>query len=143
MAKKLIVIDDSSSARRQVTLALGKAGFDVVEAVDGLDGLKKIEANPDAAGVVCDVNMPNMSGIEFLEAAHGRGSKVPVVTMLGPVHEPPGSGVPPSSSMSMMVAPVEHRVALPGVPASGADTTVTDTIPVSAGQGVAPTTVYV
>ncbi len=78
---KVMVIDDSTMVRSMVGRALKASGYEVVEASDGKDGLTKLAANDDLRLIVCDVNMPNMSGIEFLEAAHGRGSKVPVVML--------------------------------------------------------------
>jgi two-component system chemotaxis response regulator CheY len=67
MRKKIIVIDDSQTIREQVGTTLRQAGFDIVEAVDGVDGTEVIERTPDAALVICDVNMPNRSGLELLE----------------------------------------------------------------------------
>jgi two-component system, chemotaxis family, chemotaxis protein CheY len=69
MPTKVIVIDDSSVARQQAAVVLQAAGFVVVEAVDGHDGLEKIAENPDANLVLCDVNMPKMNGIQVLAAA--------------------------------------------------------------------------
>lgn len=66
--KKIIIVDDSRTARMQVKNTLSGAGFDIVEAVDGQDGLSKIEANTDAALVLCDVNMPVLGGLDMLEA---------------------------------------------------------------------------
>lgn len=65
--KKIIIIDDSRTARLQVKNVLA-AGYDVIEAVDGQDGLAKIQSNDDAALVLCDVNMPVLGGLEMLEA---------------------------------------------------------------------------
>jgi two-component system, chemotaxis family, chemotaxis protein CheY len=73
MATKVIVVDDSRSARLQISNALTGAGYSVVEAVDGLDGLSKMSANPDAGLVLCDVNMPNMCGLDMLAAADTAG----------------------------------------------------------------------
>jgi two-component system, chemotaxis family, chemotaxis protein CheY len=69
MAKKIIVIDDSQTARRQVCNVLSDAGYEVVEAVDGQDGFDKILQHHDAKAIVCDMNMPRMSGLEVLRAA--------------------------------------------------------------------------
>lgn len=67
-SKKIVVVDDSRTARQQVIMALADTGYDVIEGVDGRDGLAKIAANPDAALIICDVNMPTMNGLEMLNA---------------------------------------------------------------------------
>ncbi len=66
MPKKIIVIDDSSTMREQVGAVLLEAGYQVVEAADGLQGLRKVDEHPDAAAVICDLNMPVMGGIELV-----------------------------------------------------------------------------
>ncbi len=66
MAKQILIIDDSVAIRQQVGLTLSEAGYDVLQAVDGLDGLKQLEAHPTIAMVICDVHMPNMDGLEML-----------------------------------------------------------------------------
>lgn len=81
--KKILVVDDSATVRQQVALALGPAGFDVVEACDGVQGLKAIETNPDLALVICDVNMPHKNGIEMLTEAkaEGKNPRLPIVML--------------------------------------------------------------
>jgi|JI10StandDraft_1071094.scaffolds.fasta_scaffold49720_4 two-component system chemotaxis response regulator CheY len=81
MAKKVLVVDDSPTVRQQVTLALRQAGYDTVEACDGLEGTKKLDAT--VGMVICDVNMPRMNGIEMLEAIkrEGKHTGVPVVML--------------------------------------------------------------
>ena len=64
--KKLLVIDDSQSLRQVVNIALTQAGYDVVEAVDGVDALKKLDGTKFHLAI-CDVNMPNMDGITFVQ----------------------------------------------------------------------------
>lgn len=83
MGKKVIVVDDSSTIRDQLTETLSEAGFEVVQASDGLDGLRAIEANEDASMVICDVNMPNMSGVEMLATvkANARHAELPIVML--------------------------------------------------------------
>lgn len=80
MSNTVMVVDDSAAVRQQVRLALTDAGFEVVEAVDGQDGLEKITSMPDLDLVVCDVNMPRMNGLEMLEAAKGSTS-VPIIML--------------------------------------------------------------
>ena len=77
----VMVIDDSLMVRKQVATALSGLGYRVVEAVDGLDALEKLEASPDTRLIVCDVNMPRMNGLEFLERLKAQGSAVPVVML--------------------------------------------------------------
>lgn len=67
MAKRVLVVDDSATVRQQVKLTLTQAGFDVLEAIDGQDGVAKITSGEDISAVICDVNMPRKNGIELLE----------------------------------------------------------------------------
>jgi two-component system chemotaxis response regulator CheY len=81
MTKTVFVIDDSMMVRRQVGTALTGLGYVVVEAVDGVDALEKLEATAQVHLLVCDVNMPRMNGIELLERLAARGSTVPIVML--------------------------------------------------------------
>ena len=61
----ILAVDDSASMRRMVSLTLSGGGFDVIEAVDGVDALAKAQTqNIDL--VLTDVNMPNKDGIELV-----------------------------------------------------------------------------
>lgn len=64
--KKILVIDDSSTVRQQVGLALHQAGHTILEASDGLEGLVMLKKG-GVSMAICDVNMPRMSGIDMLE----------------------------------------------------------------------------
>ena len=68
MAKTILVVDDSASLRRVVCLALSAAGYEVLEAADGVEGLKKLAslAGKKIHLIISDVNMPHMDGIEFV-----------------------------------------------------------------------------
>jgi len=67
MTKTVLVVDDSSTMRQQVSLALKQAGFTIIEAADGREGLATITRNRAINMVICDVNMPNMNGLEMVE----------------------------------------------------------------------------
>jgi len=67
MAKTIMIIDDSMSLRQVVGMALGAAGYEVIEACDGRDALAKL-TGAKVHLMICDVNMPNMDGISFLKA---------------------------------------------------------------------------
>jgi two-component system chemotaxis response regulator CheY len=81
MGKKVMVVDDSSTVRQQVAAVLGPAGFDMVEAIDGEDGSTKLQAFTDIVLVLCDINMPRMSGLDMLQAARASGVTVPFVML--------------------------------------------------------------
>jgi two-component system, chemotaxis family, chemotaxis protein CheY len=68
MAKTILVVDDSASLRQVVKMALQGAGYSVLEAGDGAAALALLDGRT-VDMVVCDVNMPRMSGIEFVKAA--------------------------------------------------------------------------
>jgi len=70
---KIIIVDDSATMRQQVRQALAPGGFDIVEAVDGQDGLDKVSGDDDIEVMILDVNMPRMNGIELVEALKEKG----------------------------------------------------------------------
>jgi two-component system chemotaxis response regulator CheY len=65
--KKILLVDDSVTLRMSLKEPLEKEGFEVIEAEDGVDGLKSLDENPDTKLVISDVNMPNMDGLEMVE----------------------------------------------------------------------------
>lgn len=83
MGKRVLVVDDSQSIRQHVGATLLAAGFEVVEAVDGVDALERLTAGLDVALVLCDVNMPRLNGLELLDKLQAQGllARVPVVML--------------------------------------------------------------
>lgn len=65
MAKTILSVDDSASIRQMVKLTLTGAGYVVVEAADGREGLTKMQ-NGGIDLVLTDLNMPNMDGISMI-----------------------------------------------------------------------------
>jgi len=72
MAKRILIVDDSASVRQVAGMALTRAGYEVVEANDGMDGVSKL--NGKLHLIISDVNMPRMNGIEFLKAVKANAS---------------------------------------------------------------------
>jgi two-component system chemotaxis response regulator CheY len=69
MAKKILILDDTQSMRSLLSMTLKQSGHTVIEAVDGVDGLKKLKENPDVDLIFTDLNMPNKNGVEFIKEA--------------------------------------------------------------------------
>ena len=83
MAKTVLIVDDSSSLRTVVKMALERAGYEVLEGVDGRDGLAKLDQAAKVHLIVSDVNMPNMDGFAFVQAVktHARHRFAPVIML--------------------------------------------------------------
>jgi two-component system chemotaxis response regulator CheY len=62
----ILVIDDSSTIRRLLSLILRKKDYLVAEAEDGIDAMEKL-SHVQAELIIVDLNMPNMDGIEFVK----------------------------------------------------------------------------
>jgi len=67
MAKTILAVDDSASIRQMVAFTLKGAGYDVVEAVDGQDGLDKAKSKSINL-VLTDQNMPKMDGLTLIKS---------------------------------------------------------------------------
>lgn len=67
MAKTILAIDDSASIRQMVAFTLKSAGYEVLDAVDGQDGLDKAKSH-NVSLVLTDQNMPRMDGLTLIRA---------------------------------------------------------------------------
>ena len=70
MAKRILVVDDSSSIRQSVSFVLEENGYEVVLAEDGVQGNQRLEEESFDL-VLTDVNMPNRNGIEMVKIMKG------------------------------------------------------------------------
>lgn len=70
MGDTLLVIDNDDSVRQLLATYFAGKGFEVMTAVDGLDGVQQAFRHRPAV-IVCDLVMPQMHGFEVLEALHG------------------------------------------------------------------------
>lgn len=67
MPKTVLAVDDSASIRNMVAFTLKSAGYDVIEAVDGQEGLEKARTNKVSL-VLTDQNMPRMDGLTLVKS---------------------------------------------------------------------------
>ena len=78
--RSILVIEDEEGVRDMVARMLTKHQYDVSEAVDGLDGLRKIDESPPDL-IIADVMMPNLDGLTLVKALknHNETKSVPVI----------------------------------------------------------------
>jgi len=82
MPKTIMVVDDSRTVRQQVAVVLGGAGYEVLEAFDGVDAVEKIARCDGLAMIICDVNMPRMNGLDLLVRLKKEGrTNIPVLML--------------------------------------------------------------
>ena len=67
MAKSILAIDDSASIRQMVSFTLKSSGYEVVEAIDGMDGLEKAKGKTFNL-ILTDQNMPRMDGLTLIKS---------------------------------------------------------------------------
>ena len=78
----LLIIDDEKSIRNVLKDILSNEGYTIEEAADGEEGLRKFKAgNFDT--VLCDIKMPKLDGIEFLQKAKEVNPDVPIIIISG------------------------------------------------------------
>jgi len=72
MAKIILAVDDSTSIRQMVAFTLKSAGYTVIEAADGQEGLDKANASGDTISLVLtDQNMPKIDGLTLIKMLRG------------------------------------------------------------------------
>ncbi|MEO5946540.1 MAG: sigma-54 dependent transcriptional regulator [Chitinophagaceae bacterium] len=78
----ILIIDDEKAIRKTLTEILTFEGYKIDEAADGEEGLKKFKEKTFDL-VLCDIKMPKMDGIEFLEKAGEVNADVPIIMISG------------------------------------------------------------
>lgn len=82
MGKAILAVDDSRSMRQMVAFTLKQAGYEVIEAVDGTDGLNKSKAKSFHL-ILTDQNMPKMDGLSLIRTLRGlpQYKRVPILML--------------------------------------------------------------
>ena len=81
MGKRILVVDDSSLVRLYYRHVLEKAGFEVEQAINGIEGMEKV-LTQDFDLAIVDVNMPRMDGLSFIRALRHNATKVATLPAL-------------------------------------------------------------
>ncbi len=84
--KNILIVDDSTTLRSAAVFALKNAGYNTIEATDGIDGLEKIKqmetSNTPINMMIVDINMPRLDGIGFIKEVKKTSFKsVPILVL--------------------------------------------------------------
>jgi len=92
-ARRVLLVDDEPAIRDILSIRLEEAGFQAEQARDGIDGLVKLRKGLPHL-IISDIDMPRMSGIEFISVVRRRFPQVPVIVVSGE----PQSSIPPEAA---------------------------------------------
>lgn len=62
----VLVIDDSVTMRKSLSLTLSKGGYQVLQARNGWEGLEQLRQKPEIKAIICDIEMPQINGFELI-----------------------------------------------------------------------------
>lgn len=107
----ILIVDDSRVMRRNIQKVVRSAGIgecEFVEACDGQEALSELEKISYKADVIlCDLNMPNISGIEFLDSLAERGKldSCPVIVLTGELSDKKGQEALEHGASCLIIKP--------------------------------------
>lgn len=83
MEKVILIVDDSPTLRASLSFCLKNAGYNVIEAVNGIDGLEKIKEKGRVVSlIILDIIMPKMDGIAFIKKVKKTPSRfIPILIL--------------------------------------------------------------
>jgi CheY-like chemotaxis protein len=81
-ADSVLLVDDDPSIRSLLTMQLARERFEVQQAEDGIDALVKLRDRLPKV-IISDLQMPRMSGIEFISVVRWRFPSIPVIVLSG------------------------------------------------------------
>lgn len=121
---RVLIIDDSRTMRMIIGRALKQLGFEILEAVNGLDGMEKIRESGALDLLIVDWNMPEMNGLEFVIALRGDKSfdSLPIMMIttemeVANVQKALAAGANEYIMKPFTTESIKEKIALLGIPA--------------------------
>jgi two-component system chemotaxis response regulator CheY len=116
MGKRILIVDDSPSMRTVAGIALRGAGYEVLDAANGQEGLAKLDGERIHL-IISDVNMPVMDGIEFLKEVkrHPQYRFTPVIMLTTEAGEDKKAAGRAAGAKAWIVKPFQPSVMLDAV----------------------------
>lgn len=117
MGKRILIVDDSSSVRTVAGIALRGAGYEVIEAGNGQEGLAKLEGAEKVHLIISDVNMPVLDGIGFLKEIkkHPSYKFTPVIMLTTEAGEDMKAAGKAAGAKAWIVKPFQPAIMLDAV----------------------------
>ena len=82
MAKRVLVAEDEQAIREFIVINLKRAGYETLEAADGIEALAKYEAcGGDVAVALLDIMMPNMDGLEVCKRLREKSNSLGIMML--------------------------------------------------------------
>ena len=116
MAKKILLVDDSASVRTVAGIALRGAGYEVLEAANGQEGLTRLNGEKIHL-IISDVNMPVLDGIGFLKGVkqHPQYKFTPVIMLTTEAGEEMKAAGRAAGAKAWIIKPFQPQVMLDAV----------------------------
>ncbi|MEM9446364.1 MAG: response regulator [Verrucomicrobiota bacterium] len=83
---KILIVDDSRTQRNWIKASIGEDGYDIKEAGNGSEALTLVE-DEQFDLILCDLNMPVMSGVDLMETMKARDISVPVIIITADIQD--------------------------------------------------------
>ena len=116
MAKRILIVDDSASVRTVAGIALRGAGYEVIEAGNGQEGLHRLDGSKIHL-IISDVNMPVLDGIGFLKEvkAHPDYKFTPVIMLTTEAGEDKKAQGKAAGAKAWIIKPFQPQIMLDAV----------------------------
>lgn len=115
---RVLIVDDDSDIRQSVRLILTKADYDVIEAEDGQLGVDKAKAGDNPLklnAIICDLQMPNMGGMEAIPFFRAQFPSCPVIVLSGAGTVENANILFNQGVIEFLTKPVDHKLLLAAV----------------------------
>jgi twitching motility two-component system response regulator PilH len=111
---RILIIDDSSFQRRIVTGILSEAGYDVLFADNGMEGIELAQKDAPAL-IITDLLMPEFDGFYLLKEAQARDLGIPVLVLTSDIQDTTRDQCMNLGAAGVVNKPVKKEVLLPAI----------------------------
>ncbi len=109
---RVLIMDDEADIRKVVRLTLEKAGYEVMEADDGEQGIQEIQRDENPLlmdAIICDIRMPKINGVEAIQYFQSQYPRVPLIVMTGHPDVQMATSFLNQGVVDYLVKPVERK----------------------------------